>query len=120
MPRLYSDLPSSSVLLTRARDLLTQQDLADRLDVNRRTIARWETGETECPANVAPALREIIHAAARNPETSGSFTLIDLFAGIGDMRAGGVPAVRPLRPQSPEKPRRFSARKPFGSDLHRQ
>jgi DNA (cytosine-5)-methyltransferase 1 len=76
------------VLLSRAREVLTQQDLADRLDVNRRTIARWENGETECPAFVAPALREIIRTTARIGSGVGTFTFIDLFAGIGGMRAG--------------------------------
>jgi DNA (cytosine-5)-methyltransferase 1 len=81
-------MPSASTLLARAREILTQQDLANRLDVNRRTIARWESGETECPAFVAPALRDIIHTTAQAPGHTGAFTFIDLFAGIGGMRAG--------------------------------
>ena len=78
---------SSLALLSRAREFLSQQDLAERLAVNRRTIARWEKQETECPTFIAPALREIISSV---PQASppGSFTFIDLFAGIGGMRSG--------------------------------
>src|ERR1039458_2986461 len=89
MPRTsLADPTSPLVLLSRAREVLTQQDLAERLDVNRRTISRWENGETVCPAFVAPALREIIRTAAQNGTSAGTFTFIDLFAGIGGMRAG--------------------------------
>ena len=89
MPRVpSSDSQPPLLLLARARELLTQQDLATRLDVNRRTIARWESGETECPQLVAPALREIINTAARPADQPSRFTFIDLFAGIGGLRAG--------------------------------
>ena len=89
MPSVRSSDPvSATALLSRARELLSQQDLARRLDVSRRTIARWQNGETECPAMVGPALREIIHASSKNGNAAGAFTFIDLFAGIGGMRAG--------------------------------
>src|SRR6185312_610345 len=88
MPRTATLEPESPlVLLSRARKFLTQQDLADQLAVHRRTIARWENGETQCPSFVAAALREII-SAHPVPDTHGSFTFVDLFAGIGGMRAG--------------------------------
>jgi DNA (cytosine-5)-methyltransferase 1 len=87
MPRSATELPSTLLLLSQAREFLTQQDLADRLEVHRRTIARWENGETECPAFLASALRDIISAHPLR-EVAGSFTFIDLFAGIGGMRAG--------------------------------
>ncbi|HEX4133268.1 MAG TPA: DNA (cytosine-5-)-methyltransferase [Bryobacteraceae bacterium] len=83
-----ADPPATLVLLSRARELLTQRDLAEKLDVTRRTIARWESGETECPSLVAPALRDIIRTAAPDAIGGGAFTFIDLFAGIGGMRAG--------------------------------
>lgn len=89
MPSASSaDQSPSLVLLSRARQILTQQDLASRLNVNRRTIARWENGETECPALVAPALREIIRTPTEHSARPNVFTFIDLFAGIGGMRAG--------------------------------
>jgi len=74
-------------LLSRAREFLSQQELASKLDVSRRTIARWESRETECPAFVSAALREIISANSQH-STVGSFTFVDLFAGIGGMRTG--------------------------------
>lgn len=75
-------------ILARARELFTQQDLADRLNVARRTIARWENGETECPPFVGAALREILGDRATTTVAGEAFTFIDLFAGIGGMRAG--------------------------------
>jgi DNA (cytosine-5)-methyltransferase 1 len=89
MPSLgLQDQPPTLALLARARKILTQQDLADRLCVNRRTIARWENGETECPPFAAAALREIIRIPTENTDKPARFTFIDLFAGIGGMRAG--------------------------------
>jgi DNA (cytosine-5)-methyltransferase 1 len=82
------DDQSPQVLLSRARELLTQQDLASRLAVNRRTIARWESGETECPTYIGPALRGIIGSVPRRVTGDHTFTFVDLFAGIGGMRTG--------------------------------
>lgn len=78
-------------LLQEARQHFTQRDLAARLDVNAKTIARWEKGETPCPQMVEPALREILATArtpAANEAHAGVFTFIDLFAGIGGIRTG--------------------------------
>lgn len=77
-------------LLHEARARFTQRDLASRLDVNPKTIARWEKGETPCPQMIEPALREIMQgsvAAAAKGATS-LFTFADLFAGIGGIRLG--------------------------------
>ncbi len=89
MPRVQTaDSQLPLLLLSQARERMTQQDLASRLDVSPRTIARWENGETECPQMVAPALRDIVNTSPRTGRESGTFTFIDLFAGIGGMRAG--------------------------------
>lgn len=83
--------PQPLPLLQEARQHFTQRDLAARLDVNAKTIARWEKGETPCPQMLEPALREILTAArapAANQAHAGAFTFIDLFAGIGGIRAG--------------------------------
>jgi DNA (cytosine-5)-methyltransferase 1 len=83
--------PESSaplVLLSHARELFTQRDLAEKLQVTPRTIGRWENLETECPAFVAAALRDIIRGTAPKTADTGKFSFIDLFAGIGGMRAG--------------------------------
>jgi DNA (cytosine-5)-methyltransferase 1 len=76
------------VLLGQARELFTQRDLAERLQVTRRTVGRWENGETECPSFVTAALREIVRGRRTARSAEGTFTFIDLFAGIGGMRAG--------------------------------
>ena len=75
-------------LLLKARELLTQQDLADRLRVTRRTVCRWENGDTDCPPVVTAALREILQNGQSPRTRDCAFTFIDLFAGIGGMRAG--------------------------------
>jgi DNA (cytosine-5)-methyltransferase 1 len=67
---------------------MTQRELATRLQKSSKTIARWESGEIPCPAILEPALREILQEGRRTKSTPSSFTFIDLFAGIGGMRAG--------------------------------
>ena len=76
-------------LLIEARHLFSQRALAERLKVAPKTVARWEKGETKCPAMLEPALRDILHSApALKGARTGSFTFIDLFAGIGGIRLG--------------------------------
>lgn len=75
-------------LLLEARRRLTQQDLAERLNVAPKTVGRWERGETRCPAIVGPALRDILTSVPRIPARENRFTFIDLFAGIGGIRLG--------------------------------
>lgn len=87
MTQLAPALP----LLQQARQRFTQRDLAVRLNVAPKTIARWEKGETPCPSMLEPALREILHSTVtltRRVQTGRSFTFIDLFAGIGGIRLG--------------------------------
>jgi DNA (cytosine-5)-methyltransferase 1 len=74
-------------LLHEARQRFTQRDLAERLSVAPKTIARWEKGETTCPHMIEPALREILRFSV-SPVTERRFTFIDLFAGIGGIRLG--------------------------------
>lgn len=89
MPRAQpANSASTIVLLSRARELFTQRDLADKLQVTPRTIGRWENRETECPALVAAALRDILRITAPDRSDTRTFTFVDLFAGIGGMRAG--------------------------------
>ncbi len=70
---------------------LSQGALADWLAVSRRTIQRWENGDTV--PNHATVL--LLRQAASGPNSGSagrrkpsSFTFIDLFAGIGGMRIG--------------------------------
>ena len=82
--------PATLPLLRQARERFTQRDLATRLYVTPKTIARWEKGESPCPQVLEPALREILRVppamAANDP--AQSFTFADLFAGIGGIRLG--------------------------------
>jgi DNA (cytosine-5)-methyltransferase 1 len=73
--------------LKRARARLTQAEVARILDRDTRTIRRWERREIETPALIVPALREAL-AAAGGREGKTEFTCVDLFAGIGGIRAG--------------------------------
>lgn len=43
-------------LLREARRRYSQRDLASRLEVAPKTIARWEKGESPCPSLLEPAL----------------------------------------------------------------
>src|SRR5215469_15305482 len=92
-PKMPSDVVYESLtprhLLSEARQKFTQRDLAMRLQVAPKTVARWERGETECPLMLGPALKEILRVKlATNTEDISQFTFIDLFAGIGGIRAG--------------------------------
>jgi DNA (cytosine-5)-methyltransferase 1 len=88
------EIPSESspidplLLLAKIRERLTQRDLAARLQVDPKTIGRWERKQTNCPAFVEPALREMLLAVPQADATHPRFTFIDLFAGIGGMREG--------------------------------
>ena len=80
-------------LLYDARQRFTQRELAERLKVATKTVARWERGETHCPPLLEPALREILrnfHETNTQNMTKhdGWFKFIDLFAGIGGIRLG--------------------------------
>jgi DNA (cytosine-5)-methyltransferase 1 len=90
------EMPSESIsnqssdsltVLAQVRQLMTQREIGQHLSVTPKTVGRWERRETDCPAYVQAALREMLPARARSDAT-GSFTFIDLFAGIGGMRKG--------------------------------
>jgi DNA (cytosine-5)-methyltransferase 1 len=66
---------------------MTQREIATRLQVSSKTIARWESREVPYPALLEPALREILQEGHR-PAGPSSFSFIDLFAGIGGIRKG--------------------------------
>jgi DNA (cytosine-5)-methyltransferase 1 len=72
--------------LDAARRSHSQIDLARLLDVDARTIRRWEARQSEPPRYIIPALKQLmIPLLADQPEDS-DFTFIDLFAGIGGIR----------------------------------
>lgn len=67
--------------------IYNNKDLASKLNVSSKTIARWKIGETEPPSYIIPALQHTFntrHLSGHDKE----FTCIDLFAGIGGIRLG--------------------------------
>ena len=75
-------------LLQEARQKFTQRDLAARLKVAPKTVARWERGETQYPPMLEPALRELLCNVPVTTQDNRFFTFTDLFAGIGGIRLG--------------------------------
>ncbi len=73
-------------VLTEARKHFTQTELAKRLEIDVRTVRRWEVRESEPPKYVALALKQLMLPLARQYESSAEFTFVDLFAGIGGIR----------------------------------
>jgi len=84
---LFTSLPDSSALFAKAQKVFGKQELARRLDVDRRTISRWEKSPASLPVARQLALREVLRT---NRSITGrtDFTFVDLFAGIGGMRIG--------------------------------
>ncbi|GAA0890284.1 DNA (cytosine-5-)-methyltransferase [Rhodanobacter soli] len=76
-------------LLASLRGRYNQRELAEALEVNVRTVRRWETGETDPPPYLAGAIRQYLLPLAGSDEgRPADFTFIDLFAGIGGIRMG--------------------------------
>ena len=70
---------------------LTQEELASRLGRTRRTVIRWESGETTPSTATAMVLQQLVRDSGRSAPNGlrpGNFAFIDLFAGIGGMRLG--------------------------------
>ena len=93
---MSSEMPSETLfnstdsltLLAQVRQLMTQREVGERLSVAPKTVGRWERRESDCPVYVQAALREMLPVRGRGANSEGSFTFIDLFAGIGGMRRG--------------------------------
>lgn len=85
---MVSDI--STVLLKKARTRYTQQEIANMIGVNVRTIRRWEANDSVPPAYLADALNQrVISTFSDNGVGQPNrFTFIDLFAGIGGIRIG--------------------------------
>jgi DNA (cytosine-5)-methyltransferase 1 len=78
-----------SILLKEARTRYTQGEIARMLDVDVRTVRRWEAGDTEPPSYLSDAIRQrIIPVTKTDSREKFLFTFVDLFAGIGGIRAG--------------------------------
>ena len=74
-------------ILSHARTIHSQKDLAALLDYNPRQISRWTLKKSSIPQAVIPALIEIANKKYTQ-EDDAEFTFIDLFAGIGGIRLG--------------------------------
>lgn len=78
-------------LLTEATQIFGKKSLTQRLDIDRKTLSRWEKYPQRLPIARQLALKEILRSAPRQP-LGGDFTFIDLFAGIGGIRTGFLAA----------------------------
>lgn len=65
-----------------------QKEIAEALGVDARTVRRWKAGEIEPnPYQVGPALRQLILPFGAPKTDDADFKFIDLFAGVGGIRA---------------------------------
>ncbi len=75
-------------LLRTARNRYTQKQLAEILEVDVRTVRRWEVRETDPPTYLSDAIRQRILPLVEDTAGENRFRFIDLFAGIGGIRMG--------------------------------
>ncbi len=76
-------------LLRSVRTRYTQKEISEILDVDVRTVRRWEVGESEPPPYLSDAIKQRILPKLDIVQMGTSlFRFIDLFAGIGGIRPG--------------------------------
>ncbi len=75
-------------LLKAARSHYTQRELAEILEVDVRTVCRWEVCETDSSTYLPDMIKQRIFTLANNVESRNGVRFIDLFAGIGGIRMG--------------------------------
>lgn len=73
--------------LAAARKLHSQAEIADHLKVDVRTLRRWEARQTAPKPYIMHALRQLVLPLESASNGNGAFKFIDLFAGIGGIRA---------------------------------
>lgn len=71
--------------LAQARKHYTQAQIAQRLDVDIRTVRRWEARQSPIKSYLVPALQRMLPFEPPEQSNEG-FAFIDLFAGIGGIR----------------------------------
>lgn len=79
---------STSELLARSLDRYSQTDIAKRLKVTPKTVRLWEVKEDGPPEYRAPQLQKLLFGNDSHIQVGSEFSFIDLFAGIGGIRAG--------------------------------
>ena len=85
--RMYQ--PNPLDLLRTARVRYTQKEIAYLLDVDVRTVRRWEVRENDPPAYLSDAIKQrLLPFVSNKMSFDSSFDFIDLFAGIGGIRTG--------------------------------
>ncbi|MCA3082412.1 MAG: DNA (cytosine-5-)-methyltransferase [Rhodocyclaceae bacterium] len=72
--------------LDAARRQHSQTELARLLEVDTRTIRRWEARQCVPPRYIIPALKQLMLPLLADQPEDADFTFIDLFAGIGGIR----------------------------------
>lgn len=81
------NIPTAFEILQQARARYTVRELAEFLEINESTYRRWEVKE-DMPTYRVDAIRQRILPLITAPANdSHAFTFIDLFAGIGGVRA---------------------------------
>lgn len=84
--------PRSEPTFVKVRAIFTQEQIAQQLGKDIRTIRRWEKGEARISKMGTMALRGMLLGARPDapakPIRLHQFTFIDLFAGIGGTRIG--------------------------------
>ncbi len=75
-------------LLRTARHRYTQKQLAEILEVDVRTVRRWEVRETDPPSYLSDAIRQRILPLVEDSGEGDKLRFVDLFAGIGGIRMG--------------------------------
>lgn len=71
--------------LIQARKHFTQTQIAENLNVDQRTVRRWELRQVPIKSYAIPALQSMLPFETAKTNTDG-FKFIDLFAGIGGIR----------------------------------
>ena len=78
--------------LNDAVTLLSRQEIADKFDIDIRTLKKWEKGNIRNPGLLDHALQSLYRSDGKHilasQSQNHSFTFIDLFAGIGGTRLG--------------------------------
>ena len=73
-------------ILGKACELHTQRGVAQALEVDVRTVRRWQVRENDPPPYLADAIRQRLLPLFNEPQGEAPFRFIDLFAGIGGIR----------------------------------
>jgi DNA (cytosine-5)-methyltransferase 1 len=76
-------------LLRTARVRYSQKEIAHLLEVDVRTVRRWEVRENDPPAYLSDAIKQRLLPIVKSQlPAEATFSFIDLFAGIGGIRRG--------------------------------